>query len=428
MPMVIQPTSHVTGKLRVPGDKSISHRYAILAALAEGTSTITNYAPGADCSSTLRCLETLGTRIERTESADNNITVTIKGKGLGGLKKTTSILDAGNSGTTMRLLAGVLAGHPFKSVITGDNSLNKRPMKRIVSPLEKMGARIITTNGCAPITIHGTHLKAISFTPPVASAQVKSAVLLAGLHAEGITSVNEGLQTRDHTERALPAFGVKFDASDSGVKIESGQQIQGASLQVPGDLSSAAFWAVAAAALPGSDIELVGVGLNPTRIAFLNILGDAGAIVNIQRSQDISNEPFGDIRIKHGQLRAIKISREQVPSVIDELPALASFACFGGGLEVTGASELRSKESDRIAVLTKGLRSLGGNVHESSDGFKVFPNTLIGGTADAAGDHRMAMAFAIAALGANGPTTITGHEAVDISYPRFFETLQSICQ
>ena len=428
MSMVIQPTSHVTGKIRVPGDKSISHRYAILAALAEGTSTITNYAPGADCFSTLRCLETLGTSIARTESTDNNITVTIKGQGLGGFKKTTSVLDAGNSGTTMRLLAGALAGHPFKNVITGDSSLNRRPMRRIVSPLEKMGARIITTDGCAPITIHGTHLKAISYTPPVASAQVKSAVLLAGLHAEGITCVNEDIQTRDHTERALPAFGVKIDVSNSGVQIESGQHVRGASLQVPGDLSSAAFWAVAAAALPGSEVELVGVSLNPTRIAFLNILRDAGAIVSIQPSQDLSNEPFGDIRISHGKLRAINISSEQVPSVIDELPALASFACFGGGLEVTGASELRSKESDRIAVLAKGLRGLGGSVHESSDGFKVFPKTLTGGTADAAGDHRMAMAFAIAALGANGPTTITGHEAVNISYPDFFGTLQSICQ
>ena len=427
MSIVIQPTSQVTGKIKVPGDKSISHRYAILAALSEGTSIITNYAPGADCASTLRCLEILGVRISKKESTDNDIAVTITGQGLRGLQKTTSVLDAGNSGTTMRLLAGILAGHPFTSVITGDDSLNRRPMKRIVSPLEEMGARIVTTDGCAPITIHGTHLKSISYTLPVASAQVKSAVLLAGLHADGITTVNEDIQTRDHTERALPAFGVKFDESDLGVQIAGNQKLRSASLQVPGDLSSAAFWAVAAAALPGSDIELVRVGLNPTRIAFLNILRDAGAIVSIHPSQNAFNEPFGDIRVRYGYLRPINISREQVPSVIDELPALAALACFGGGLEVTGASELRSKESDRIAVLTKGLRNLGGSVDESSDGFKVFPNTLSGGTADAAGDHRMAMAFAIAALGGNGPTTITGHEAVGISYPDFFGTLQSIC-
>ena len=425
--VTIDPVRCVRGRLRVPGDKSISHRYALLAALAEGTSTIGNYAPGADCGATLRCLRALGVDIRTgTPDAGGAATVTVHGRGPGGLQAPATALDAGNSGTTMRLLAGVLAARPFESVLTGDASLQRRPMQRIVEPLGRMGARIGTSDGRPPLTIRGTSLRGIAYEPPVASAQVKSATLLAGLHAAGTTRVTERVPTRDHTERALPVFGVRLHRTENGVEVAGRQRLDPATVHVPGDPSSAAFWAAAAAALPGSSIEIVDVGLNPTRTAFLDVLAAAGADVAIEPSGTDAGEPFGTVRVRHRTLRPMRIEAARVPGLIDELPALAALAAHGATLHVSGAAELRAKESDRIAVLAAGLRALGGAVDERPDGFSVAAARLTGGTVDAAGDHRMAMAFAIAALGAGGPTTITGHEVVEVSYPAFFTTLEAI--
>lgn len=426
--IIIAPAGRVIGRLRAPGDKSISHRYALLAALADGTSVIRNYAPGADCAATLRCIEALGVEARPAEATtpDGPPTVTVRGRGPGGLRPAAAALDAGNSGTTMRLLAGVLAAQPFESVLTGDASLRRRPMQRIAEPLGRMGARIRTTGGRPPLAISGTVLRGIDYDMPVASAQVKSAVLLAGLHAGGATRVTERAPTRDHTERALPAFGVEVRRTGPQVEIAGGQRPAPADVRVPGDLSSAAFWAAAAAALPGSDVEIVDVGLNPTRTAFLDLLRSAGADVAVEAAGAAANEPFGTVRVRHRTLRPIRIDADQAPGVIDELPALAALAAHGATLEVSGAAELRTKESDRIAVLAAGLRALGAEVDERPDGFSVRGAGLTGGAVDAAGDHRMAMAFAVAALGAGAPTTIRGHDAVDVSYPGFFTALESI--
>ena len=426
--ITIAPAGRVIGRLRAPGDKSISHRYALLAALADGTSVIRNYAPGADCAATLRCLEALGVeaRTQRAPDPDGSLTAVVRGRGPGGLRQAAATLDAGNSGTTMRLLAGVLAAQPFESVLTGDASLRRRPMRRIADPLGRMGARIRTAGGRPPLAIAGTALRGIDYDMPVASAQVKSAVLLAGLHAGGATRVTERAPTRDHTERALPAFGVEIRRTGPQVEIAGGQHPAPADVRVPGDLSSAAFWAAAAAALPGSDVEIVDVGLNPTRTAFLDLLRSAGADVTVEAAGAAANEPFGTVRVRHRTLRPIRIGADQAPGVIDELPALAALAAHGAALEVSGAAELRTKESDRIAVLAAGLRALGAEVDERPDGFSVRAAGLTGGAVDTAGDHRMAMAFAVAALGAGAPTTIRGHDAVDVSYPGFFTALESI--
>ena len=429
--MTIEPARRVRGRLRVPGDKSISHRYAMLAALADGTSTLRGYAPGADCLSTLACLRALGVpiQIDRSEDDRLEVTVTIDGLGLGGLRRAAGALDAGNSGTTMRLLAGVVAAHPFETTLTGDESLRQRPMQRIVDPLQAMGARVETDAGCPPLRIQGGALRGIEYVPTIPSAQVKSAVLLAGLHASGDTRVRESAATRDHTERALPAFGVDIRRDDRGVAVTGGHRLTAAVLRIPGDCSSAAFWAAAAAALPTSDVEIADVGLNPTRTAFLGLLRESGAEVSVEDTADEAGEPVGTVRVRHGGVRPLAIGPEQVPAVIDELPALAALASSGGDLEVRGAAELRRKESDRIAVLVSGLRQLGGSVDEFPDGFHVDGTSpLAGGTVDAAGDHRMAMAFAVAALGARGPSTITGYDAVEVSYPSFFDTLDSISQ
>lgn len=426
--MIITPGGRVRGRLRVPGDKSISHRYALLAALAEGTSTIRNYAPGADCASTLCCIRMLGVDVRTAPdgAGDAGPTVTVDGRGAGALGPAHERLDAGNSGTTMRLLAGILAARPFETTITGDASLQRRPMQRIVDPLERMGANIRTAGGRPPLVIRGAALRGATYEPPVASAQVKSAVLLAGLHAAGRTQVIEPVPTRDHTERALPAFGIHIDRANGRVAVSGGQHVAPAQLRVPGDLSSAAFWAAAAAALPGSAVEIADVGLNPTRTAFLDLLRAMGADVAVEQTGVAAGEPFGAVRVRYGARRPLRIGPDQVPGVIDELPALAAAACGGGALEVHGAAELRAKESDRIAVLAGGLRALGADVDERPDGFAIRPAALTGGVVDAAGDHRMAMSFAVAALAAAGPTTITGHAAVDVSYPGFFEALAAI--
>lgn len=428
--VVVHPADLVRGRVPIPGDKSISHRHAMLAALAEGRSTIAGYAPGADCGSTLACLRALGVRVDGPGEADGagRRTVTIEGRGLHGLAPPAGPLDAGNSGTTLRLLSGVLAGHPFISVITGDGSLRRRPMGRIIEPLSRMGARVTGDQDRPPLTIAGSRLEGIDFTPPVPSAQVKSAVLLAGLHATGDTTVRETAATRDHTELALPMFGVELRRAGGCTTVRGGQRPRAAELTVPGDLSSAAFWAIAAAALPGSDVTLENVGLNPTRTGILARLESAGAEVDLLDVAVDGGERRGSVRIRHGGNRGLTVEPADVPGLIDELPALAALATHGGELHVTGAGELRHKESDRITALADGLRALGGSVDELPDGFHVAgTRPLRGGEADAAGDHRLAMAFAIAALGARGPSRIRNAEAVDVSYPGFFDVLASIC-
>jgi 3-phosphoshikimate 1-carboxyvinyltransferase len=418
--VAVSPARRLRGRITVPGDKSISHRYAILAALADGRSELSNYAPGADCRSTLACVRRLGTDVK---DGANGV-VTLLGRGLGRLRSADGPLDAGNSGTTIRLLAGVLAGYPFTSTLVGDESLSRRPMRRVIAPLAQMGATLDAIDGHPPLTIHGGHLRAIHFRPETPSAQVKSAVLLAGLHADGTTRVTEPAATRDHTERALAEFGGHADVDGLTVSVEGGQELRGQSLTVPGDFSSAAFWLVAAAILPGSRITIDDVGLNPTRTALLAVLRRFGARVDAETTSTSAGEPRGTVTVEADTARGIEITPDEVPGLIDELPAIAALA--GGGVDVVvrGAAELRVKESDRIATIVRGFRALGFEAEEAADGYAIRAGARpAGGAADAHGDHRMAMAFAIAALAADGPSTIDGADAVSISYPAFFETL-----
>ncbi len=425
--VIVEPARRLRGRLRVPGDKSISHRYALLAALAGGTSTIDGYSTGADCGSTLRCLRELGVEIAETAKSDGTSAVTVAGRGLGGLSRPARVLDAGNSGTTMRLLAGILAGHPFDAVLTGDASLQRRPMRRIIEPLERMGGRVEADGGRPPLRIRGGSLNGMTYVPPVASAQVKSAVLLAGLHARGVTRVREPAPTRNHTERALEAFGVQIDAGDGAVAIAGGSPLRPLALTVPGDPSSAAFWAAAAAVVPDSDVTIEAVGLNPTRTAFLDVLSRAGAAIEVHVEDNSGGEPSGEIRIRSGSLRNLVIGAAEVPSLIDELPVLGALAAHGPAVEVGGASELRHKESDRITALAAGLRAIGVRVEERPDGFRAErAGVPQGGAADAAGDHRLAMAFAVAGLAGAGPSVIHGAGAADVSYPGFFSALDSL--
>ena len=426
-PVTVEPARRLRGRLRVPGDKSISHRYALLAALAAGTSTIAGYSAGADCRSTLGCLRALGVGIRETANPDNSSTLVIDGLGVGGLVRPANALDAGNSGTTMRLLAGILAGHPFDARITGDASLRRRPMRRVTDPLERMGACVEADDGRPPLFIRGGSLQGITHAPPVASAQVKSAVLLAGLHAAGTTRVREKAPTRDHTERALEAFGVPVSRDDGAVAVAGGAAFGPLALSVPGDPSAAAFWAVAAAVLPDSDVTIEEVGLNPTRTAFVDTLRRAGADVETRATDIVGGEPVGVIRIRSGALRDVEIGAAEAPGLIDELPVIGALAAHGPAVEVSGAAELRHKESDRIGAFAAGLRAIGVRVDERPDGFRAERDAPPpGGRADAAGDHRLAMAFAVAALAGNGPSRIEDAGVVDISYPGFFAVLDSL--
>jgi 3-phosphoshikimate 1-carboxyvinyltransferase len=428
--VTVYPTARVRGRVRLPGDKSISHRYAILAAVADGPSTIHGFSTGADCASTVGCLRTLGVTVDAARrDAASGPTLRIEGRGLGGLRPPAGVLDAGNSGSTMRMLAGLLAAHPFDSTLDGDASLRRRPMRRVITPLQQMGARVTATDSRPPITVHGTAaVRAIDFEPDVPSAQVKSAILLAGLQTDGITRVREPVATRDHTERALEAFGARVTREPNGVSLAGRQRLAGRMVHVPGDISSAAFWLSAAAALPGSEVILDHVGLNPTRTAILDVLRRMGAAIETEVNYEQAHEPVGTIRVRHGAVERTVIEPSEVPGIIDELPVLAALATHGGDLAVTGAQELRVKESDRISALATGLRALGGTIDEQPDGFHVRGSTrLVGGEADARGDHRLAMAFAIAALGASGPTIIHGAGVATVSYPEFFSVLESLC-
>jgi 3-phosphoshikimate 1-carboxyvinyltransferase len=419
----IPPARYVRGRLQVPGDKAISHRYAIIAALANGPSRLSNYAPGADCHSTLACLRALGVSI-----LEDGTMVTVMGRGLRRLGSPSGPLDAGNSGTTMRMMTGVLAAHPFSTTMVGDESLSRRPMRRIIEPLGTMGCRIESQDGRPPLTIHGTTLKPIVYTSPTPSAQVKSAILFAGLQTEGTTTVVEPAQTRDHTEQALRSFGGTVRVEDGGkrVSVDGLQALSGQQLTVPGDFSSAAFWMVAAAARPGSRIELDDVGLNPSRTALIGVLRRFGARVTVESREEAAGEPRGTIIVEGDRIGRVDIAPEEVPGLIDELPAIAALAGHGAEVSVRGAAELRVKETDRIAALVAGLRALGIAADERPDGFvagEAGRSTVGAGPADARGDHRMAMAFAIAALAGQSPSQIVGADSVVISYPGFFDTL-----
>ena len=430
--VAVSPALKVAGALRVPGDKSISHRYALLAAIADGRSTIANYAPGADCASTLSCAAALGAMVSRTApaAAGDPPLVTVEGRGVRALLASNGPLDCGNSGSTMRMLAGVLAAHPFLSTLVGDASLSRRPMRRIIGPLARMGAQVTASPGDRPpLVIRGGDLTAIEFTPETPSAQVKSAVLLAGLQASGETVVIEPASTRDHTERALPTFGAAVDIHGRRISLRGGQRLTGRELRVPGDISSAAFMAVAAAAMPGSDVTITQVGLNPSRAALLDVLKRYGADIDVTIEDEWQGEPVGRLRVRHGTRRDLVIEPAEVPEVIDELPVLATLGTFGGSVTVSGAGELRVKESDRIAELVAGLRAMGADADERTDGFQVRQGArLTGGIVHAKHDHRLAMAFAIAALGATGPTQIHGADAVAVSYPSFFEDLDALAE
>jgi 3-phosphoshikimate 1-carboxyvinyltransferase len=397
----------------------------MLGALSPGLTEISHIAPGADVASTLACVAALGATVDCP--ADG--VVRLLGVGAAGFRTPRAPLDAGNSGTTMRLLAGLVAGFPMRVRLDGDASLGRRPMRRVIEPLTAMGARITSNDGRPPLDIEGGSLTSIRWQTPIASAQVKSAILLAGLRAHGTTTVVEPMATRDHTERALPAFGLSCRVDGLAVSIDGGQHPEAPTgvLAVPGDPSSAAVWAAAAAALPGSSVTLEAVACNPHRLGFLGALERLGAIVECHEDGVVAGEPLGRIVVSHGAHRATSIGASEVPGLIDELPVLAARAALGGELEVTGASELRVKESDRITALVTGLRALGVDACELADGFVIRGNRQpSGGTADAAGDHRLVMAFALVALGASGPSAITGANVVSVSYPTFERDLASL--
>ena len=419
--------------IRVPGDKSISHRYALLAALASGVTTLRNYAPGGDCASTLHCLSALGVSVRRGP-AENGETpaVIIEGRGRRGLIASASPLDCGNSGSTMRMLAGVLAAQAFRSTLIGDRSLSGRPMRRVMVPLSQMGARFEAAAGDRPpLTVIGTELDGIEYVPEIPSAQVKSAVLLAGLQARGRSKVTEHTPTRDHTERALAAFGVLVERHARSVSIQGGQPLVALTARVPGDLSSAAFPLAAAAALPGSDVTIEEVGLNETRSGFLDVLRRFGIAVEVEPTGEWQGEPVGRVRVQGGADAGarpyLELGADDVPAIIDELPVLAALATAYGELRVTGASELRVKESDRISALVEGLRALGADADELPDGFHVRGGRpLTGGRVDAQDDHRLAMAFAVCGLTAAAAVTIDGAQAAAVSYPAFFSDLERL--
>jgi 3-phosphoshikimate 1-carboxyvinyltransferase len=422
----VSPGGHISGVVELPGDKSISHRYAILAALAEGTSEIQNYSTAADCKSTLQCLRRLGIAIDMTPQR-----VRIAGKGLDGLRESQKDLDAENSGTTMRMLSGVLAGQPFATTITGDGSLRKRPMRRVIEPLRRMGAEIKSAEGDrAPLVIRGGKLKAIEYALPIPSAQVKSAVLLAGMYADGTTSVLESVRTRDHTELALREMGASIETTKGLVRIQPRPKLQARNLTVPGDLSAAVFMIAAALILPESSLMLHNVGLNPGRGRVLDFLISLGAPVNLASVQLRDGELIGDVAVHYAALKGGTVSGAMTAEMIDELPMLAALGPYTEeGIEIRDAQELRVKESDRIAAIAEGLRQMGAKVEEFSDGLRVAGKSagkLRGAKINPKGDHRIAMALAVAALGAEGDTVIRDSECVGVSFPDFFVTLERL--
>ena len=437
--MVVRPAGNILGSLRVPGDKSISHRYAMLAALAGGRSRFDNFAPGADCASTLGCIRALGCTVEREEKGS----VVVEGLGPQ-LRAPRATLDCGNSGSTLRMLSGILAAQPFTSELAGDESLCRRPMKRIIEPLAKMGAKITAENGdCAPLHICGGRLHGIEYHPPVASAQVKTCVLFAGLLAEGQTTVHEPARTRDHGEHALRAFGAEVERTGNTVSIVGGQALHALEAYVPGDISSAAFFLCAAAIFPESNLVIDGVLLNPTRSALLDVLTAMGSRISMLQVEESYGELVGTIALLPpqfarkqrdsggtGQGRRLTIEGASTALLIDELPVLAAIAPYTAeGLEVRDAGELRVKESDRLSAVTRNLQAMGAQVEQTADGWRIpGGQRLYGAEIESYHDHRIAMAFAVAALRAEGDTFIRNADCVAISYPGFFADLERLVE
>lgn len=430
MKFLLQPGGSVTGTIRVPGDKSISHRSIMLGAIAEGDTEITGFLEGEDALSTLNAFRAMGVKID----GPNNGNVTVHGVGLHGLKAPSGPLDMGNSGTSMRLMSGLIAGQSFSATLIGDESLSKRPMERVAKPLRLMGAVVETQEGGRPpMTIKGAgKLKGIHYDLPMASAQVKSCLLLAGLYAEGETSVTEPAPTRDHTERMLTGFG--YPVEKRGVAtaaVKSGGKLRGTKIEVPADISSATFFMVAAAIAPNSDITLTHVGINPTRIGVINILKAMGADLTVHNERVVGGEPVADIRVRYAPLKGIDIPEDQVPLAIDEFPALfIAAACAEGKTVLRGAEELRVKESDRIQVMADGLKTLGISAEPTPDGIVILGGPLVndkvfgGGTVHSHHDHRIAMSFSIAGLRASAPITIENCDNVATSFPNFVELAQ----
>jgi len=428
MTQTLSPAASLSGTVLLPGDKSISHRYAMLAAIAEGTSVVENFAASRDCHSTLECMQSLGAEVQ-----ESNQTVTVRGRGLRGLTAPGRVLDAGNSGTTIRLLSGILAGHPFESSITGDESLSNRPMGRVIRPLRMMGAEIESRErDLPPLRIRGGSLKGIRYSLPVASAQVKSCVLFAGLYGDAPTAVEATIPTRDHTEIALREFGATLRVQGNWIEVEPGPRLQGRHLVVPGDLSGAAFFLVAAALVPNSELALPGVGLNGRRRELLDYLLRAGMDLKVENETVIAGEPRGDLRVRYSSElldRALPpIQGEEVASLIDEIPVLAVLGSqAAGGLTISDARELRVKESDRISAIVSNLRAMGIDVDEKPDGLSMpGGQQLKGAEIVTRNDHRIAMAFAIAALAARGETHIHNPECADVSFPGFWTALTRI--
>lgn len=413
------------GTVTIPGDKSISHRAVMFGSLAEGTTEITHFLKGADCLSTIACFRQMGISIEEKKDC-----ILVHGKGLHGLSAPSTMLDTGNSGTTTRLISGILSGQPFESVLNGDASIQKRPMGRIITPLSQMGANITSLkgNGCAPLKIAPASLKGIHYQSPVASAQAKSAILLAGLYADGITSVTEPALSRNHTELMLSAFGAKVSSEGTTASICSAPRLVGQKIEVPGDISSAAYFIAAALMVPGSEVLIQNVGINPTRDGILRVCQEMGADITLLNQKEGSGEPSCDLLVKYSELKPASIGGDLIPTLIDEIPILAVLAAHAQGTTlIKDAQELKVKESNRIDTVVNALKAMGADVYATEDGMVIHGGTpLHGAVIDSFLDHRIAMSFAVAALCASGETTILGRECVDISYPDFYKDLASL--
>jgi 3-phosphoshikimate 1-carboxyvinyltransferase len=420
--VIVRPARGLRGSVALPGDKSISHRYAMLAGIAEGASRLENYSTGADCASTLGCMRSLGVKWERKDDA-----IEVQGRGME-LSAPASALDCGNSGSTIRMLSGIVSGQKFSCEMMGDESLSRRPMERVIKPLTAMGAQISSQEGKPPLKIQGGALKAIDYMMPVASAQVKTCLLFAGLFADGESRVEEPLRTRDHGEVALRAFGAKLERNGNAVKIRGGQKLRGLEARVPGDLSSAAFFLCAAALFPGSQLVIPHLLMNPTRARLLDVLMQMGLKISVTQIEEVHGEMVGSLQVEGGRLKGATISGGDSAALIDEIPVLAAIAPYSEqGLEVRDAKELRVKESDRIKSIVTNLKLMGAQVEELEDGLKIpGGQQMHGAELDSFDDHRIAMAFAVAGLRAQGETLIRGAQSAAISYPAFFTALEEV--
>ena len=423
--MIFKKSTPLRGELAVLGDKSISHRAVMLGALAKGTTSVTNFLKGADCLSTISCFEKMGIEIEQLPSE-----ILIHGKGLHGLNAPETILDAGNSGTTTRLLSGILAGQAFCTTLTGDASIQKRPMTRIITPLSQMGGKIesLSDNGCAPLKITGHPLKPIHYLSPVSSAQVKSCVLLAGMYADGITKVTEPYLSRNHSELMLRSFGADVISEGTTAAITGNPVLEGQNVIVPGDISSAAYFIAAGLLIPGSEILIKDVGINPTRDGILKVCADMGADIQLLNKREYGKEPVADILVKHSELKATVIEGALIPTLIDELPMLAVMAAFAQGTTVIrDAQELKVKESNRLDIIVQHLSAMGADIIPTEDGMEIHGGKpLKGAVLDSYMDHRIAMSFAVAGMAADGETEILNASCVDISYPEFYRDMAAI--